>query len=357
MSSEQATPDEDESDVETVENRSEIVYLLDAQDANPNGNPLSPSNKPRRDPATGQGIISDVRLKRYIRDQLAAEGKGVYIDNIRTDKGNKPTRVELAKEVADVDSEDDIGNDFLSNFLDIAIDVRYFGATFSFSTNNNDIAEALSENLPPHLTGPVQISPGRSLHRVRANEGYNSLTAVISNPDEDSEENEGKKQGGFDLDDHRIVYGIYGFGAVINEHNAEDSRLRKSDVKKLDKLFWKSVKNQANSRSKRGQHPRLYLRVEYDEGFHKGNLDRTLELGSQSEDVDQITDVRDVTVEIGDLIDELTQNSVKDRIKKIHVLQDKRLKLESNGEVIDSTLPDHIESELNVDVHRISLNG
>ena len=349
-----------------VENRSEIVFLMDAQDANPNGDPLSPNNKPRQDPATGQGIITDVRLKRYLRDQIAAEcseDQGVYIADVRTEAGNRKTRSELAEAIADVDGPEDIGEGFLDEFLDTAVDVRYFGATFSFSVDGSDesqaIAKQIDNHLPAHLTGPVQISPGRTYHRVRENSGYNSLTSVIStnqndnDSDESDNDDRGNVQGGFQLDDHRIVYGLYGFSAVVNEHNADDTRLRQSDIEWLDELFWKGVKNQANSRSKRGQHPRLYLRVEYDEGFHVGTLDRTLDLGDHSNPVDELTSVQDVTIDVTQMIEAL--DSVSPRIQTVHILQDTRLSIEQDGEVVDQTLPELIESDLNVEVNRISL--
>lgn len=51
-----------------VENRSEIVFAYDAEDTNPNGNPLSANDKPRIDETTGTAVVTDVRLKRYLRD-------------------------------------------------------------------------------------------------------------------------------------------------------------------------------------------------------------------------------------------------------------------------------------------------
>lgn len=340
-----------------IDTRSEILFLMDAEDANPNGNPLSPSDKPRTDPVTREGIITDVRLKRYLRDELAAQnnGEAVYIKNTTTDDGNRPTRKELAELVADVDSADDIDEDFAESFLRKAADVRYFGALFSFDTNDGTIADAIKEHLPSSHTGPVQLSPGRSLNRVRANEGYNSLTSVISNPNSDAEEGEdqGNETGGYQLDDHRIVYGLYGFTGVVNENNAADTLLTEADVERLDTLFWRAVKNQANSRSKRGQHPRLYLRVEYDSGFHLGNLDRTLDLGSESAPDDELTDVHDVTVDVTELVEMLDDSS--SRIKTVHILQDTRLDIEVDGEVIDTTLPDYIEGETALPVNRINL--
>ena len=61
-----------------VKKRSEIIFCYDIKDANPNGDPLD-SNKPRIDEETGQNIVTDVRLKRTIRDFLF-ENKGHNID-------------------------------------------------------------------------------------------------------------------------------------------------------------------------------------------------------------------------------------------------------------------------------------
>jgi len=73
-----------------VTNRSEIVFCYDAVDANPNGNPLSGANRPRIDPETQQAIVTDVRLKRYLRDQLDDDGHGVYVRNVKTMRASSP---------------------------------------------------------------------------------------------------------------------------------------------------------------------------------------------------------------------------------------------------------------------------
>ena len=91
---------------DTVQNRSEIVFLYDAVDANPNGNPLSGENRPRIDPVTNQAVVTDVRLKRYLRDQLEDDGHGV---------------IEL---VAEVSLQANVGDDSL---LGLRVDPRTVG--------------------------------------------------------------------------------------------------------------------------------------------------------------------------------------------------------------------------------------
>jgi len=161
----------------TSPNRSEILFVYDAQDCNPNGNPIG-DNRPRRDPDTGQGIITDVRLKRYLRDQLHDDGYDIYVKKV---DGESRTRTTLIKDVLedvsdaeDVEELEDLGTDFLQ----AATDVRYFGATLSFETSENEADEAFREGLnnalPNHYQGPVQFLPSKSLNEVEENEEYDS---------------------------------------------------------------------------------------------------------------------------------------------------------------------------------------
>lgn len=315
---------------DTVTNRSEIVFLYDAVDANPNGNPLSGANRPRIDPQTQQAIVTDVRLKRYLRDQLDDDGHGVYIRNVQ-EKGNQHTRGKLledrlkAIDTDDYDLKDDkeadrFREDVFGEFLDNSVDVRYFGATMSVDTD-----EAYAKHLPDHFTGPVQFSPGKSIHSVNENEEYDSLTSVIATQ-------ENKQQGGFDLDDHRIQYGLIRFHGLVDEHGAEDTKLTTDDVERLDTLCWRSIKNQTISRSKVGQEPRLYCRVEYaDESFHLGGLDRDLELDSEnSKDDEELRTVRDLTLNVEGFIDRLENAS--DQIKRVRVVVSDVLDVSAGGD-------------------------
>lgn len=297
--------------IDTVENRSEIVFLYDAVDANPNGNPLSGANRPRIDPQTQQAIVTDVRLKRYLRDQLDDDGHGVYIRNVRED-GHSYTREQLLEDrIKELDLEEiddeDLEHEVFAEFLDNSADVRYFGATMSV-----DADDGIAEHLPDHFTGPVQFSPGKTLHAVNENEEYNSLTSVIATQ-------EGKEQGGFDLDDHRIQYGLIAFHGLVDEHGAEDTRLTDEDVRRLDTLCWRAVKNQTISRSKVGQEPRLYLRVEYDgESYHVGGLTHDLSLDSdRSKPDDELRSIRDLSLDVTELVSRLEANA--ERIEQVHV--------------------------------------
>jgi CRISPR-associated protein Csh2 len=316
---------------DTVTNRSEIVFLYDAVDANPNGNPLSSSNRPRIDPQTQQAIVTDVRLKRYLRDQLDDDGHGVYIRNVQSE-GEQYTRVDLledrlkAVDPDDYDLDDEDGAEefreaVFGEYLAESADVRYFGATMSVDTDNK-----YAKHLPDHFTGPVQFSPGKTIHAVNENEEYDSLTSVIAT-------REGKAQGGFDLDDHRIQYGLIRFHGLVDEHGAADTNLTTADVQRLDTLCWRALKNQTISRSKVGQEPRLYCRAEYaEESFHLGGLDKDLVLDeAESKPDEQLRNVRDLAVETDAFVDRL--RNAREHIEEVRVVASDVLQFTYDGEL------------------------
>lgn len=322
--------------------------MYDAQDCNPNGNPIG-DNRPRRDPDTGQGIITDVRLKRYLRDQLLDDGYDIYIKKV---DGESKTRMTLIKEILDmvgdveeIEEVEDLGTDFLQ----AATDVRYFGATLSLEGSDDEedeeFREGLNEVLPNHYQGPVQFLPAKSLNEVEENEEYDSLTSVISTGEEN-------RQGGFDLDDKRIKYGIFPFWGLIDNNSAESTQLTQEDVERLDTLCWRALKNQTTSRSKLGQEPRLYLRVEYKDGnYHIGGLHEMLDLADESET--PLRSVRDVVVDATKLVTALSD--VGDRIKQLHLVGDDRLTLQiEDAEMQGDELADYLESEGHA-VHRINV--
>lgn len=311
--------------------RSEILFITDAQDCNPNGNPLA-NNRPRRDPETGQGIVTDVRLKRYLRDQLLDDGYDIYMKKIGGESRPRTTLAldvlgEGIEEADDIEDLENVGK----RFLERATDVRYFGATLSFesrsSDEDNELQTALQGSFPTQYQGPVQFLPAKSLNEVEENEEFDSLTSVIAT-------GEGNRQGGFGLDDHRIVYGIFPFYGLVDEASAQDTNLSAEDVRRLDTLCWRALKNQTTSRSKLGQAPRLYLRVQYDEDrFHIGDLQNMVTLDSKSND--PLRSISDVVVDVTELVSTLERNS--SQIDTVRFCGSERFTLTCEHEALNGT--------------------
>lgn len=319
----------DETD--SVTNRSEIVFLYDAVNANPNGNPLSAENRPRVDSETQQAIVTDVRLKRYLRDQLQDDGHGILVRSPGDDEPYQTREQLLADRIKELDldellededvTEQEIRDEVFGEFLAESADVRYFGATMAVDTDHE-----VGKYLPNNFTGPVQFSPGRSLNSVSINENYNSLTSVIAN-EEDAE------SGGFDLDDYRLKYALIGFHGLVDENNATNTRLTNEDVQRLDTLCWRAVKNQTITRSKVGQEPRFYLRVEYaKDNFHLGGLTHDLTLDeAESKPDKELRNIRDLVVDTQPLLDRL--GDAVEQIETIHVAVSDQLQIRTSGGV------------------------
>lgn len=339
-----------ESTTDSVTNRSEIVFVIDAQDCNPNGNPIG-ENRPRIDPITQKAAITDVRLKRYLRDQLRADEHSIFVKRTGDGAGS---RAELALDLfSEVESPDDFDeiDDIRTEFLARATDIRYFGATLSFNKDPEDeLEEAVRKRFPSQFTGPVQFSPARSLNAVETNEETGTLTSVIGTQS-------GKEQGGFDLDDHRIKYGIFPFHGLVDEHGARDTDLTSTDVERLDTLCWRSIKNQTLSRSKVGQEPRLYVRAEYEtEGYHVGDLHTDLELGEESKPDGEMRSVRDVRLNVTNLVETLSSVAEEGHLKTAHITGSHRLRVACAGSTIETA--DELPAELKnrgVPVHEIDV--
>jgi CRISPR-associated protein Csh2 len=331
----------------TVENRSEIVFVTDAQDCNPNGNPMG-ENRPRIDPVTNSAIVTDVRLKRYLRDQLASDSHPIFVKKTGDESA---VRARLALDLfEEIESVDDLNaiDDISQAFLEKATDVRYFGATLSFNVTDDELLDAVKEQFPSEFTGPVQFSPARSMNAVETNEESSKLTSVIATQED-------KAQGGFGLDDHRIKYGVFPFHGIIDEHGAADTDLSPEDVERLDTLCWRSMKNQTLSRSKLGQEPRLYLRVEYDTpGYHLGDLHHGISIDEEASVPDsEMRDVRDVTLDVTDLLNWIGDASTE--IDTIHVVGSDRLTITNEGqEATAADLPSLLE-DAGVAVHEVDV--
>ena len=326
------TADTDGTD--SVTNRSEIVFAYDAEDTNPNGNPLSANDKPRIDETTGAAVVTDVRLKRYLRDQLDDDGHGIYIQNpSKSDADSVLDRDDLFSAVtgADEDELDEMtGSEAATAFLTNATDVRYFGAAGSFST---EFRNALGEGFPGQFIGPVQFSHARSLNTVVQKGESKQLSTVVSSGGD-------AEQGTF-ATDNRLQYAFIPVHGIVNEVGADDTCLSQTDVERLDTLLWRALKNQTLTRSKMGHQPRLYLRVEYStDAFHIGTLDDGLELTQEQSDTD-LRNITDVVLGVDELLADLEAH--RDHIASVFVTADRHLTVEANGE---QGGPDHLLAAL-----------
>ncbi|MEE9394133.1 MAG: type I-C CRISPR-associated protein Cas7/Csd2 [Planctomycetota bacterium] len=207
-------------------NRHEFVMIFDARDANPNGDPDA-GNLPRIDPETGHGLVTDVCLKRKVRNYVSLtrsndEGHRIYfreravLNRIHEEAykhiGEKPKSKKLP---SDVEKARKLTQFMCQNFWDI----RAFGAVMSTEVNCGQVR------------GPVQISFARSVDPIFAQEHAITRNSVTNERDLEKERTMGRK--------FTIPYGIYVAHGFINPFLADQTGFGDSD---LD-LLWESLAN------------------------------------------------------------------------------------------------------------------
>ncbi|MGC9514572.1 type I-B CRISPR-associated protein Cas7/Csh2 [Methanocrinis sp.] len=276
---------------EEVKDRSEILFIYDIRDGNPNGDPLD-ENKPRIDEETGVNIVTDVRLKRTIRDYLHNfKGKEIFVKEVVYDEAG---HVQDGKMRAA-----NFGNDD-QRILSECIDIRLFGGVIPLKKDSIT------------FTGPVQFKMGRSLHRV-AMKHIRGTGAFASK--------EGSKKETFREEDI-LPYSLILFYGIINENAAKHTHLTEDDLKLLLEGTWNGTKSLI-SRTKAGQVPRMLLKVNYSkENYHIGDLDKMLKLTTEIPH-ENIRGTEDFKIDISGLIKKLAAEMGS--IKDIEICTDERL--------------------------------
>lgn len=174
--------------------RHDIVFYFDITDGNPNGDPDA-GNRPRVDPETGHGLVTDVSLKRKIRDTIGlasgnAPGYEIFVTagvalNDTLERSYSETGTKLGKDTKDAKD----ARDWLCSHY---FDIRLFGAVLS--TGNTP---ALGQ-----IRGPLQVSFARSIDPVTPIE--HAITRVAHTTAKDAE-----KAGGTMGNKWTIPYGLY----------------------------------------------------------------------------------------------------------------------------------------------------
>jgi len=291
-------------------NKSELLFIYDVKDANPNGDPLD-ENKPRIDEETGINIVTDVRLKRTIRDYLFAykgfDGKNetdIFVREIADDEGKLQDAKARARDF----------NGQKEDILERCIDIRLFGGTIPLPKDSIT------------LTGPVQFKMGRSLHPV-VMKHIQGTGAFASR--------EGAKQATFREEDI-LYYSPIGFHGIINPKAAEHSQASAKDIGLLLEGMWEGTKNLI-SRSKFGQMPRLLLKINYNSPrFFIGDIDRLISIKTDIP-FERLRDINDFNLDATDLKNAF--NTHKQKISSVEYLADSRLNLIAGG---NKTTPEQL---------------
>ena len=214
----------------TLSNRYEFVLLYDVENGNPNGDPDA-GNMPRIDPETGYGIVTDVCLKRKIRNYVEmvkgdAAGYRIYIkEGIPLNANHKEAYKSVNLPIDDKNFKakpDDVQRArawMCANFFD----VRTFGAVMSTGLNCGQVR------------GPIQFNFSRSIDPIVQQEVTVTRLTVTREEDAESERTMGRK--------HIIHYGLYRVEGYISAKLANDPTKGTGFSEEDLKLFWDALVN------------------------------------------------------------------------------------------------------------------
>ncbi len=209
----------------SLNNRYDFVYLFDVKDGNPNGDPDA-GNMPRVDPETGQGLVTDVCLKRKVRNFVEMTQADTPRHNIFIrEKAVLNNLIAEAHEQEDVkDKEKGARTAAARDWMcEQYYDIRAFGAVMSTGVNAGQVR------------GPIQITFSRSIDPIFAQEHSITRMAVAT-------EAEAEKQSGDNRTMGRkatVPYGLYRCHGFISAHLAAQTGFDDDDLT----LFWQALGN------------------------------------------------------------------------------------------------------------------
>ena len=188
---------------EVIKNRYEFVILFDVENGNPNGDPDA-GNMPRVDPETGYGLVTDVCLKRKIRNYVETvreneKGYRIYIkDGVPLNRSDLEAYADLGvdeKTIKDAKKKDSTLDERVRDFMcQNFYDIRTFGAVMT-----TFVKAALNCG---QVRGPVQLGFARSVEPVVPQEVTITRVAITTEADAEKKGTEmGRK--------HIIPYGLY----------------------------------------------------------------------------------------------------------------------------------------------------
>lgn len=271
-----------------MNNRYDFIYLFDVKNGNPNGDPDA-GNAPRVDPETGHGLVTDVCLKRKIRNYICQvqvsedgtprQGYDIYVKEkailndqheraytaLGLDKGEKDSKVRSENE-----------NKARAWMCQTFFDIRMFGAVMSTGVNCGQVR------------GPVQLTFGESQSPIF--HISNSITRMAVTTEREAQEQKGgnRTMGNKEL----IPYGLYRTHGFINPALAGQTGFHEQDLE----LLWSSLENmfeldRSASRGEMGA--RELLIFKHDSKLGNANAHRLfdrLKITPESETPRKVTD-------------------------------------------------------------------
>lgn len=194
-----------------ISNRYDIVYFFDVTDGNPNGDPDA-GNMPRIDPETSQGLVTDVCLKRKIRNYVTLKHTNqppyeIYVREkavLNDEHARAYTAVGVKSESKKLPKDAEKARALTAWMCGNFFDIRAFGAVMSTEVNCGQVR------------GPVQVATARSVHPILSLEHAVTRCAVTNEKDKEKERTMGRK--------FALPYGLFRAHLFISPMLADPAR-------------------------------------------------------------------------------------------------------------------------------------
>ena len=209
----------------SIQNRYDFVIFFDVKDGNPNGDPDA-GNLPRIDPETGHGLVTDVCLKRKVRNYVQlAKGCAAPFDIFVKEKAVLNSLIEEAHEHESVKNKEkgektEAARQFMcSKFYD----VRTFGAVMSTGKNAGQVR------------GPVQLTFARSIGQIVPLEHSITRMAVATEAEAEKQQGDNRTMGR----KYTVPYALYRGHGFVSAPFATQTGFSESDLE----LLWQALTN------------------------------------------------------------------------------------------------------------------
>ncbi|MFB6307614.1 MAG: type I-B CRISPR-associated protein Cas7/Csh2 [Flavobacteriales bacterium] len=288
-----------------IQEKSEILFLYDSNYSIPNGDPFT--GEQRYDEETKKILVSDVRIKRFIRDYLENQKEeDVYVSN-KTERGQTDAKA-MIKWIAQNRNKEEITD--VAKLLTKQIDVRLFGGISTLKKNDLTKAGPKETNLKNghvQFTGPVQFSLlNPSLNKVNLRMHQNTSHFTSS---------EDKEQGAIGTTTV-VPYAMNQIHGWINPKVAQETGLNNNDLNKMFEALWygTSGDGSSHSRSKIGQNSVLLLQVVYSKPNQKiYGLDKLIKpIGKNGKKDEQWRNIDDFDLDLERLFEKINTDKVRE---------------------------------------------
>lgn len=213
----------------TLTNKIDFVAVISVSNANPNGDPLN-GNRPREN-YDGMGEISDVCIKRKIRNRLQDKDQAIFVQSDdRADDGCKS----LSDRAKGIMTSKISKDDYAKKACETWIDVRTFGQVFAFKGEKDD-----KDGVSVGVRGPVSIHQAISISPIDISSMQITKSVNSETKDKKSSDTMGMK--------HRVNFGLYEIKGSINVQLAEKTGFSDEDAELIKQSVISLFENDASS--------------------------------------------------------------------------------------------------------------